>query len=94
MQVSFPVALDSSARDFIAIADAEGRRVPGHAVLSADETRWDFVPAKPWRAGRYELRVHPLLEDPQGNRICAAFEEVRQSEADCVEDARITFTTK
>jgi hypothetical protein len=76
-----PRTLSSSARDLIAVAAPDGTRMPGQ--LSDGETRWSFVPDEHWRPGRYELRVHPSLEDPAGNRICAAFEQVAQSAITC-----------
>ena len=42
--------------------------------VDAHETRWRFVPAAPWQAGRYRLVVLGILEDPSGNRIGRAFE--------------------
>lgn len=84
-------AINASAARLIAVADAAGRRITGRAALAAGETEWHFVPASRWQAGDYELRIHPSLEDPAGNRVCAAFEAPRQSAARCDQDARIRF---
>jgi len=45
----------------------------------------------PWPvvAGAYLLRIHPGLEDPQGNRLCSAFEQAGQSAQLCQDEGRI-----
>jgi hypothetical protein len=89
--LGFPAAINASAAPLIAVAGADGRRIAGKAVLGAGETEWRFVPAAPWKPGSYQVRVHPSLEDPEGNRLCAAFEERRQSERRCDEGAAVDF---
>jgi hypothetical protein len=91
LTVDFPAALDSSAEGLLAIAAPDGRRVMGRARLSNGETRWMFVPDVPWEPGRYQVRAHPHLEDPAGNRVCSAFEQIEQSRVRCNEDARVSF---
>jgi hypothetical protein len=94
LQITFPAVLDAAADDLVAVADPAGRRLPGHAILSHGETRWRFVPDVAWAAGAYAIRVHPSLEDPAGNRVCSAFEQVDQSTADCHETIDINFQPK
>lgn len=89
--VSFPQALDSDAAPLLALQGPDGRRLAGTATLAAGERAWRFVPARPWRAGSYVLRVHPQLEDPQGNRLCSAFEQADQSAQQCDEEGRREF---
>lgn len=89
--LALPAAINASAAPLIAVAGADGRRIAGKAVLGAGETEWRFVPAAPWQPGSYEVRVHPSLEDPEGNRLCAAFEQRRQSEQRCDREASIAF---
>ena len=89
--LGLPTAINASAAMLIAVADADGRRIPGKARLDAGETAWRFVPASPWKPGRYQVRIHPSLEDPAGNRLCAPFEARRQSELPCRDEARIDF---
>jgi hypothetical protein len=91
LRVTFPAALDAVAAGQLAVQGPDGRRLAGTARLAAGETEWRFVPAREWRAGTYLLRIHPLLEDPQGNRLCAAFEEVAQSDLPCGEEGRVAF---
>ena len=86
-----PAPLNASAADFIAVADGAGRRLAGKASFLAGETRWHFVPAAPWKADHYQLRIHADLEDPAGNRLCAPFEQRGQSELDCTKGAAIAF---
>ena len=75
--------LSSPAEAMIAVRGPDGARVEGTGRLEASETAWRFTPARPWRAGRHALVVHPELETPTGNRACGAFESVRASEAHC-----------
>lgn len=89
--VRLPTAINGSAADLIAIAGADGSRIAGTASLQEGETAWRFVPSAPWRAGSYRLRVHPDLEDPAGNRMCAPFELTRQSEVACGAEGGIDF---
>lgn len=89
--LDLPAAVNASAAALIAVAGPDGRRIAGKARLDRGETTWRFVPAAPWKQGRYQVRVHPALEDPAGNRLCAAFEERRQSEQRCDEEAVLDF---
>jgi hypothetical protein len=56
------------------VVDADGRRVAGSPMVSDGETRWSFIPAKPWAAGRYKLVVDSALEDRAGNSVARPFE--------------------
>lgn len=91
LRVSLPQALDSSAAALLALQGPDGRRLAGTARMAAGEREWRFTPAQPWRPGRYMLRVHPKLEDPQGNRLCSAFEQAAQSAQQCDEEGRRAF---
>jgi hypothetical protein len=91
LMLGFPAAINASAAPLIAVAGADGRRIHGKAVLAAGETEWRFVPAASWKPGSYQVRIHRSLEDPQGNRLCAAFEERSQSERRCDEGAAVGF---
>lgn len=72
--VTLDGAIDGRDADFIAVADADGRRLRGQAALGIGETRWAFTPAQPWRPGRYRLVVRGLMEDAAGNRVNGHFE--------------------
>ena len=89
--LGLPSAINASAAPLIAVAGADGRRIAGRTQLGVGETEWRFVPAAPWKPGNYQVRIHPALEDPAGNRLCAAFEERRQSERHCDDGARVGF---
>lgn len=91
LRVTLPAALDGAAAGLIAVQAADGQRVAGSAHLLAGESEWRFTPSRNWRAGAYVLRVHPRLEDPQGNRMCAAFEEAGQSAQQCKDEGRVEF---
>ncbi len=91
LSVTFPSAINASAASLIAVAGADGRRLAGKAWLDAGETVWRFVPSSNWRPGAYQLRVHPSLEDPAGNRLCSAFEQPNQRARQCDSEARVAF---
>ncbi|GJI93293.1 hypothetical protein RugamoR57_00110 [Duganella caerulea] len=91
LRVIVPAALDGAARDQIAVQGPDGLRVPGAATLAAGEREWRFTPARNWRPGTYLLRIHPQLEDPQGNRLCSAFEEGAQSAQRCDAEGKLAF---
>ncbi|MYM24490.1 hypothetical protein GTP46_17745 [Duganella sp. FT135W] len=91
LRVVFPTALDADAAPLLALQGPGGTRVAGTARLAAGETEWRFTPAQAWRAGSYVLRVHPQLEDPQGNRLCSAFEQAGQSAQQCDDEGRREF---
>ena len=58
----------------ILVADAEGKRLPGHVSVGDDERRWEFLPNSLWIAGKYQLVIDTTLEDLAGNRIGQPFE--------------------
>lgn len=91
LRVVADAELGAGAPTLIALADASGRRVPGRARLTAGGRQWLFTPSSPWATGRYELRVHPALEDVAGNRPCAAFEQPDLAAADCASETRRSF---
>lgn len=66
--------IDGRDADYLAIADARGRRVAGRAQLASSENIWTFSPSAPWRAGAYKLIARGSLEDPAGNRPGSHFE--------------------
>jgi len=75
--------ISSSSEGLIAVLDARGRRVEGRIALGDDDATWQFMPDRPWRQQAYALVAHPALEDPAGNRRCAAFAQFRASEIRC-----------
>lgn len=91
LSVVLPSPLSASAVQLIAVATGSGKRLAGTARLDAGETEWRFVPSSNWKPGTYELRIHPSIEDPQGNRMCSAFEQARQSAQACDDAASIEF---
>jgi hypothetical protein len=86
LALRFVGRLPSSARQMIAVTDAQGHRLTGRAALTRDESGWRFVPAQPWCAGHYAVHVHPALEDVSGNRTCAPFESRELRRVDCTRD--------
>ncbi len=92
MRVILPAALDGAAAAAIAIQGPDGQRVTGVATLAAGEREWRFTPSRRWRPGAYLLRIHPRLEDPQGNRLCSAFEQAAQSAQSCEKEGKLAFS--
>jgi hypothetical protein len=72
--VTFPEALDRGLLMRALGVTRKGAPVEGEVVVDNHETRWTFVPEKPWDAGGYELLALDILEDPAGNQIGRAFE--------------------
>jgi hypothetical protein len=83
--VDLRAPISSTGEVLIAVLDGSGRRVAGRTALGPNDAQWRFVPAKPWRREAYRVVAHPDLEDPAGNRRCAAFETLRASAIRCEE---------
>ena len=72
--VTFPASLDHGLLQRALTVSLNGVRVTGEVHTDAGETRWQFAPAAPWRAGEYQLHASSILEDVAGNRIGRPFE--------------------
>jgi len=83
--------IDGRDADYLAIANASGRRVAGRARLTVGEGAWTFTPDAPWRAGVYKLVVRRTLEDPAGNRLGSRFETSIYSPPGSAADAVVPF---
>jgi hypothetical protein len=92
LQVRFGTPLTASSIRLLAVRGPAGERVAGSPAFRDGETAWRFVPARPWRAGEYALRVHPLLEDVAGNRGCAPFEAAALADVECTAAERVFAT--
>jgi hypothetical protein len=89
--VVFDRPIDGQDADYLAIADASGRRVAGRVRLTAGESVWTFAPDVAWRVGAYELVARGTLEDPAGNRLGSRFETSIDSPAGPALDAVVPF---
>lgn len=85
--------ISSVGERLIAVLDGHENRLEGTVTLDDGDARWRFRPARRWTAGPHRLVTHPGLEDPAGNRRCAAFEAPLQSAVRC-EGASLPFTPK
>lgn len=56
------------------ITGPDGKSIAGKATAADEERRWEFLPERPWTAGKYQLIVDTTLEDLAGNRIGQPFE--------------------
>jgi len=75
LKVKFPRPLDHALMQrTISVEDSQGDRVSGKVTVSDEERTWEFVPERPWTAGKYELAIDGALEDLSGNRIGEPFE--------------------
>jgi hypothetical protein len=75
LSVAFHEPLDQAllARTLV-VRDAAGKTVEGRSIIAVGETRWSFVPAAPWTAGRYAIEVDTDLEDLAGNNLRRLFD--------------------
>jgi hypothetical protein len=89
--VRLQAPISAASDGLIAVRQLGGRRARGRIRLSEGETVWTFKPAERWRTGTYALVTHPDLETPSGNRICARFEQVGASRAECRAGAIVLF---
>ncbi len=89
--VALDSPVDGQAANYLAIADARGRRVPGRAQLTNGESTWTFTPDRPWQAREYRLLVRGTLEDSSGNRVGSHFETSLSSPAAQAADSVIPF---
>ncbi len=90
LSLEFPEPMDHGLlMRLLEVMDAQGNFVEGSIQVDRQETRWQFTPQEPWRAGDYSLSVDTTLEDLAGNRINRPFE------VDVFErvEERITTTT-
>jgi hypothetical protein len=60
--------------DSLKVIGPNGSEVKGKAELDVTKNAWVFRPADGWVAGRYSIRIDPVLEDVCGNRIGMPFE--------------------
>ncbi len=93
LSVDLRMPISSASEGLIAVVDGQGRRVAGRVWLDDGDATWRFQPARPWATGRHRLVTHPGLEDPAGNRSCAAFEAPIRSTSAC-DGASLEFTPK
>jgi hypothetical protein len=79
LTVTFPWMLDNALLQRAVGVARRGETAPlaGEIRVEPGETRWRFVPSQPWQPGAHDLVVLTLLEDPSGNKVGRAFEEVR-----------------
>ena len=93
LSVDLRTPISSAGERLIAVVDGHGRRIDGGVTLGDGDATWRFKPSRPWAIGLHRLVTHPGLEDPAGNRRCAAFEAPIQNAAAC-EGASLEFTPK
>jgi len=74
LQVDFPRPLDQALLEHVIRVQGPAGEVAGSVTIDAQETRWRFTPAEPWRAGAYSLVIDMALEDLAGNRIGRPFD--------------------
>ncbi|MET0168486.1 MAG: hypothetical protein ABW318_26275, partial [Vicinamibacterales bacterium] len=97
LTVRFPRPLDHGILARALAVEASGQAFDGDSTLEGDDMKWVFRPAVVWRTGEYNLVAQSFLEDPQGNRIGRAFEELAEEEPTKTETAepfRLPFTIR
>jgi hypothetical protein len=71
----FPRPLDwALLLQMITIESEDGFVINGQVAVDQCERRWSFIPASPWTAGMYHIRVGSNLEDVCGNSITGPFD--------------------
>ncbi len=75
LKILLGVPIDVQSMAQIAVLDASGRVLSGSVSLSEAESVWLFRPTAVWRPGKYQIWIHPHLEDVAGNRIGNSFEQ-------------------
>lgn len=72
LQIRFTRSLDSAMlAHSIQVYSHEGVPIKGSIRVLESETLWQFVPASPWLAQGYFIRVATHLEDVAGNNVLA-----------------------
>lgn len=75
LRITFDEPLDRALlEEFLAVFEGQGQRLGGTTEIGLGERHWLFTPAQPWRAGQYEVRVNPKLEDRAGNNLQRLFD--------------------
>lgn len=75
LTVRFPEPLDQALLvRVIHVTTRAGEKVEGSIEVSEQETRWEFRPSEPWKAGDYFLDAATVLEDLAGNSLERPFE--------------------
>jgi hypothetical protein len=75
LEVRFDRPMDFAlAQRVIGVRRPSGERLEGSVALKDQERTWTFTPARPWKAGAYELVIQTTLEDLAGNNIGKSFE--------------------
>jgi hypothetical protein len=72
--VIFPKPMDHALLQRLVWVSGRGKRLDGAIQVCDHETRWEFTPAQPWPAGKFDLVADRRLEDLAGNSIARPFE--------------------
>ncbi len=65
--------------------------IDGSISITDNETVWEFVPAKPWPVGTYNIEVAANLEDLCGNSIARPFEVKMQAGAAALPSTKVAI---
>jgi hypothetical protein len=75
LTVHFGETLDwATLTTYLEVQNASGEVLGGSWLVSNQERQAGFSPARPWKAGRYRIRINPKLEDVAGNNIHRLFD--------------------
>ena len=75
LTIDFPEPLDHALLGrMLTVAQADEKPLNGRVVLSDQDRRWTFVPAKRWEASAYHVTVDTELEDLAGNNMKHLFD--------------------
>ena len=78
LRITFPSPLDRglAQRALSVLRAGTTVELAGDVSVDPGETSWRFTPRDVWQTGDHMILVLPSLEDPTGNRLGRAFEEV------------------
>ena len=74
LTVAFPEPMDYALLQRMLQVSGAGGGVAGTVTVDRQETRWQFAPRDPWKAGEYRLVVDTAIEDLAGNHVGQAFD--------------------
>jgi len=81
LRVAFGESLDHAlAQRMVTVYDMLGTRVPGTAMMAANDSMWVFSPERAWSQGDYSLHIDSALEDIAGNSVAQVFDTDRRAD--------------
>lgn len=75
LRLSFDEPLDRALlRHMLRVTSVDGSPIEGRVIVDGAESRWTFVPQRPWEPALHQVTVDLALEDLAGNSVGRPFE--------------------